>query len=107
MDRLAMGLLLSPLIASFFVKDLEEMALSRVAYKPICWFWPHGLEKLNDILNNLNSMYLTIQFTMGTEPDGHHSHLPFLGIDVCRRPDVFLGHTVSVKQIHIRLHLNA
>jgi len=37
-DRVSMGSLLSPVIASFFMEDFEEVALSRTAYKRTCWF---------------------------------------------------------------------
>jgi len=35
MDRVAMGSLLSLIITHFFMEDFEEVALSRVAYKPM------------------------------------------------------------------------
>jgi hypothetical protein len=34
MDRVAMGSLLSPVIAKFFMIDYEEVALGKAAYKP-------------------------------------------------------------------------
>jgi len=69
MDKVAMGSLLSPVIANFFMEDFEEAALSRVAYKPMCWFcymddtfmfWPHGLKELNNFLNHLNNIHPNI-----------------------------------------------
>jgi len=51
----------------------------------------HGQEKLDNFLNHLYSKHSNIQFTMETESDGH---LPFLDIDIYKRPDSSLGHTV-------------
>jgi hypothetical protein len=63
---------------------IGKLALSRMAYKPLCWFhyfdytfvvWSHGPEKLNDffnhLINHLNSIPPNIQLTMETELDGH------------------------------------
>jgi len=47
-----MGLLLSPVTATFFIEDFEARAFRQAAYKPSHWFWyvddtfivwPHGL----------------------------------------------------------------
>jgi hypothetical protein len=82
------------------MEDFEWMALDRVPHKPLCWFryvddtfviWPHGPDRLRDFLDHLNSVHQNIQFTMETERDGH---LPFLDIDIYRRPDSSLGHRV-------------
>jgi hypothetical protein len=95
-----MGSPLSPVIANFYMEDFEEMALDWAPHKPHCWFcymdntfviWPHGPNRLRDFLDHLNSIHQSIQFTMETERD---SHLPFLDINVYRRPDGFLGHSV-------------
>jgi hypothetical protein len=66
--------------------------------------WPHGPDKLKDFLNHLNSIHECIQFTMETESEGH---LPFLDIDIYRRPDGSLGHRVYRKATHTNLYLNA
>jgi retron-type reverse transcriptase len=50
-DGVAMGSPLSPVIANFFMEDLEERALNQATHKPTCWYryvddifaiWPHG-----------------------------------------------------------------
>jgi hypothetical protein len=41
---------------------------------------------------------------METESVGH---LPFLDLDICRRPDGSLGHKVYRKPTHTKLYLNA
>jgi hypothetical protein len=78
------------MIANFIMEDFKEVALSRAAYKPTCWFhyvdntfmiWPHKPEELNDFLNNIHP---NVQFTMHTELN---SHLSFLDTDIYRRQD--------------------
>jgi hypothetical protein len=108
LDKVAVGSPLSPLIASFFVEGFEEVALSRVAYKPTCWFryiddtvmiWPHRPEELKKFLNHFSN----IQFTMETESN---DHLPFLDNDTDRRLDGSLGCIVYRKPIHSNLYMN-
>jgi len=53
MDGVAMGSLLLSMITNFFIEDLMEVALSRVAYwlcymDDIFMIWPQVLEGLND-----------------------------------------------------------
>ncbi|XP_033609345.1 uncharacterized protein LOC117282715 [Cryptotermes secundus] len=95
------------------MKDFEERALDSAPHKPICWFryvddtfviWIHGPDNLKGFLNHLNSINPCIQFTMETESEGH---LPFLDIDIYKRPDGSLGHTVYRKPTHTNLYLNA
>ncbi|XP_021934007.1 uncharacterized protein LOC110836758 isoform X2 [Zootermopsis nevadensis] len=109
----AMGSPLSPVIANFFMEHFEEMAMDGATFKPLCWFcyvddtfviWPHGPGKLAEFLNHLNSIHKSIQFTMETEKDGH---LPFLDIDIHRKPDGSLGHKVYRKPTHTDLYLNS
>ncbi|XP_021938281.1 uncharacterized protein LOC110838924 [Zootermopsis nevadensis] len=108
-----MGSPLSPVIANFYMEHFEEMAVDRATFKPLCWFryvddtfviWPHGPGKLAKFLNHLNSIHESIQFTMETEKDGH---LPFLDIDIHRKPDGSLGHKLYRKPTHTDLYLNS
>jgi hypothetical protein len=55
---------------------------------------PLGQNRMRDFLDHLNSVHQNIQFTMETGRDGH---LPFLDIDIYRRPDGSLGHKVYCK----------
>jgi hypothetical protein len=98
-----MGSPLSPVVADFFMEHFEETTLERVTHKPLCWFsyvddtfviWPPCPGKLLEFLDHLNSIHENIQFTMETERDGH---LPFLDIDIHRKPDGSLGHEVCRK----------
>jgi hypothetical protein len=79
--------------------------------KSTCWFiyvddtfvtWPHGQEKLAEILNHTKGLRHYTQFTMEKE----ESHLPFLDIDVYRKTDGSLGHKVYHKPTHTNLYLH-
>jgi hypothetical protein len=83
----------SPIIANLYMEDYEKAALESAPVKSCCWFhymdntfviWPHGPDKLKDFLHHLKSIHQSIQFTMETESEGH---LPFLFLDIYRRPD--------------------
>jgi hypothetical protein len=111
-DSMAMGSPLSPVIANFYVEDYEKAALESAPLEPRCWFryvdtfviWKHGPDKLKDFLHHLNSTHECIQFIMETESQGH---LPFLDLDIYRRPDGSMGHKVYCKPTHTNLYLNA
>jgi hypothetical protein len=66
--------------------------------------WLHHHQKLRDFLHNLSSIHQSIQFTIETESEGH---LPFLDIDIYRRPDDILGNKVYCYPIYTILYLNA
>jgi hypothetical protein len=111
-DDLAVGCPLSPVTSNFFMDDLKERALKQVTHKLLCWFcyvdntfvtWPHGPEKLERFLDHLNGLHRNIQITMDTEKGGH---LPFLDIDIYRRPDGSLGHKVYRTPTYTNLYLN-
>ncbi|XP_033606939.1 uncharacterized protein LOC117282232 [Cryptotermes secundus] len=95
------------------MEDFEERALDLAPHKPRCWFryvydtfviWPHGPNKLKDFLNHLISICQYIRFTMENEIEGH---LPFLDIDIYRRPDGSLSHRVYRKSTHTNCYLIA
>jgi hypothetical protein len=109
----AVGSPLSPVIANFYMEVFKEIALDRAPHKALCWFryvhdtfviCPHGPDGLKDFFDHLNSVHQSIQFTMETGRDGH---LPFMDIDIYRRPDDSLGHRVYRKHIHTNLYLNS
>jgi hypothetical protein len=111
-DGVAMGSPLSLVIANFYMEDYEKAALESAPLKPRCWFrylddtfviWQHGPDKLKEFLHHLNSIHQSIQFTMETESEGH---LPFLDLDIYRRPDGSLAHKVYRKPTHTNLYLN-
>jgi hypothetical protein len=110
-DRVAMGSPLSLVIANFFMEDFEKKAIEQAAHTPICWFryvddtfviWPHGQEKLTELLEHLIGLHRNIQFTMEKE----EGHLPFLDIDIYRKTNGSLGHRVYRKPTHTNLYLH-
>jgi hypothetical protein len=95
------------------MENSEEEALKRATNKPLCLFryvddtfviWPHKWVKLNDYHCHHNGIHKNTQFTMETETDGH---IPFLDINVYKKPDGSLGHSVYRKHTHTHLHPNA
>jgi hypothetical protein len=109
-DSVVMGSPFSPVIANFYMEDYEKAALESASLKPRCWFrytfviWQHGPDKLKDFLHHLNSIHQSIQFTMETESEGY---LPFVDLNIYRRPDGSLGRKMYRKLNHTNLYLNA
>jgi hypothetical protein len=56
------------------------------------------------LLDHQNGVHENIKFTMETERDGH---LPFLDIDIYRKPDGSLGRRVYHKPTHTNFYLHA
>jgi hypothetical protein len=88
-----MGSPRSPVIANFYMEDYEKVLLEWAPLKPSCCFLYvddifviclHDPDKLKDFLHHQNSIHQSIQFTMEIESGGH---LPFLNLDIYRRPD--------------------
>jgi hypothetical protein len=59
---------------------------------------------MSEFLNNLNSVYENIQFTMETE---RNDHLPVLDIDIYRKLDGSHCHKVCRKPTHSNLYFNS
>jgi hypothetical protein len=112
MDSVAVGSPLSPVITKFYVEDFEEWALdlapTSLSADFASWMTPPSFGDaeliMKGFLNHLNSIHEFIQSTMETESEGQ---LPFLDIDIYRRPDGSLGHRVYRKATHTNLYLNA
>jgi hypothetical protein len=94
------------------MEDVEIKAIETATHKPACWYryvddnfviWPRGQEKLEDFLNHLNGIKNNIEFTMEAEEGGH---LPFLEIDIYRKRDASLRHTVYRGPTHTNLYLH-
>jgi len=96
-DGVAMASPHSPLIAIFFMEDFENKSIEQATCKPVCWFryilvddtfiiWPHGQEKLREILNRVNGLHKKIEFTLEKE---EKDHLPFLDIDIYKKKRTF------------------
>jgi hypothetical protein len=108
-----MGSPLSPVTAKLYMEAYEKASLESARLKPRCWFRfvddtfaisQHGPDKIEDFLHHLKSIHQSIQFIMETESEGH---LPFLDLDIYRRPDGSLGHEVYRKPTHTNIYLNA
>jgi hypothetical protein len=87
----------------FSIEDFEEVTLDRAVYKLLCCFWcvnddfviwPPEPQKLKDLFE---------RFTREME---RGSHLPFLDMDIYRRPDGCLGHKSHHKPTHTSISLN-
>jgi len=66
--------------------------------------WPHGPKELNKFPNHLNNIHPNIQFTVEM---WSNDHLPFMDIDMYRRPDGSLRYAVYRKTTNTNLYLNA
>ena len=93
-EGLAMGLPLSPVLANIYMEYFEEMALGSTPLKLSMWLryiydtfilWPHQ-EDVQALLNRVNSIQPSIQFSMEKEQD---NKLPFLDILVTRTEQGF------------------
>jgi hypothetical protein len=63
-DGMAMGSSLSPVVSNIYMEHYGKLALVTAQYKPSLWLqyvvdtfviWIHGLDRLQDFLNHLNS----------------------------------------------------
>ena len=84
-EGLAMGSPLSPVLANIYMEYIEEMALGSTSLKPSMWLryvddtfilWPHQ-EDVQILLDHVNSIRTSIQFTMEKEQD---NKLPCLDV---------------------------
>ena len=84
-EGLAMGSPLSPVLANIYIEYFEEMAFGSTSLKPSIWLryvddtfilWPHQ-EDVQILLDHVNSIWPSIQFTMEKEQD---NKLPFLDV---------------------------
>ena len=84
-EGLAMGSPLSPVLANIYMENFEEMALGSTSLKQFMWFryvndifflWPHQ-EDVQTLLDHMNSVQPSIQFTMEKDQD---NKLPFLNV---------------------------
>jgi hypothetical protein len=92
------------------MEEFGKVAVNRVALNPTYRFhymddtfmiWPHGPKELKILLNHIQ---FSILFTKMMKSN---SHLPFLDIDIYRRPVGSLGHMVYRKPTHTSFYLNA
>ena len=101
---------LSPVLANIYMEYFEEMALESTSQKPsmllryvddIFVLWPHQ-EDVQELLDHVNSIQPSIQFTMEKEQD---NKLPFLNELVARTEQGFRS-SVYRKPTFTRQYLN-
>ena len=109
-----MGLPLSLVLANTYMEYFEEMALGSTSLKPSMWLryiddtfilWPHQ-EDVQILLDHVNSIWPSIQFTMDKEQD---NKLPFLNVLVtCReqrfRSSVYCKPTFTWQYLNFNSH---
>ena len=109
-EGLAKGSPLSPVLANIYKEYFEEMALGSTSLKPSMWLryvddsfilWPHQ-EDVQILLDHVNSIRPSIQFTMEKEQD---NELPFLDVLVKRTEQGFRSSEYR-KPTLIGLYLN-
>ena len=113
-EELAMGSPLSPVLANIYMEYFEEMALGSTSLKPYMWLryiddifilWPHQ-EDVQILLDHVNSIRSSIQFTMEKEQD---NKLPFLDVLVTRtekgfRSSVYRKATFTGQYLNFNSH---
>ena len=82
-----MGLCVVPAYANLFMGDLEEKCLAQFPLKPYLWWryiddifmvWTHRKDKLEDFINQINSLHSTIKCTY----EFSKSHISFHDVTV-------------------------
>ena len=108
-QELAMGSPLSPVLANIYIKYFKEMVLGSTSLKPSMWLryvddtfilWSHQ-ENVQILLDHVNSIRPSIQFTMEKEQD----KLPFIDVLVTRTEQGFRS-SVYCKPTFTEQYLN-
>ena len=113
-EGLVMCSSLSPVLAYIYMEYFEEMALGFISLKPSMWLryvdvtfilWPHQ-EDVQILLDHMNSIQPSIQFTMEKEQD---NKLPFLDVLVtCTeqefRSSVYCAPTFTGQYLNFNSH---
>ena len=85
-EALAMGSPLSPVMANIYMEYFEDMALDSASLRPTMWLryvddtfihWPHQ-EDVQVLLDHVNTIRPSIQFTMEKEKDNQLTFLDIL-----------------------------
>ena len=108
-----MGSPLSPVLADLFMEEFELDTIENADLRPSLWLryvddtfvvWPHGRTALQDFLTHLNNQHPLIKFTMETE---QNQTISFLDVQVTRKADGTLAHTVHRKPTHTDRYLHS
>ena len=109
-DSAAMGSPVSPVVANIFMEHVEEEALRTSPHGVRCWkryvddtFCFLRRATVDPVLNHLNSLYPSIQFTVEQESGGK---IPFLDALVSRQEDGSLEVSVYRKITHTDRYLS-
>ena len=114
-EGLAMGLPLSPVLANIYLEYIEEMVLWSTSLNPSMWLtyvddtfvlWSHQ-EDVQKLLDHVDSIRPSIQFTMEKEQDNKLTYLDVLvtrkkqefSSSVFRKP-TFTGQYLNFKSFH-------
>ena len=109
-DGTAMGSPVSVSVANIVMEDVEERALA--SYEIQLPFWKRYVDdictvvpkqRVQHLLQHLNGIEGSIQFTVELESDGR---LPFLDVLMCRRPDGSISTSVYRKDTHTDKYLD-
>src|SRR5436190_13191713 len=109
MKGTAMGTRMAPSYANLFMGLFESRFLSKQKLKPLKWFrfiddiffiWQHGVESLNEFLNNLNSSS-TLNFTWKYSKE----NITFLDVDVFVESG-FIKTKIHIKETNTMKYLN-
>ena len=104
-----MGSPLSPVTANLFMQEFEKKALATSTLKPVFLFryaddtlssWAHGLENLHQFLEHINSLHLSIKFTLEMQKEDKTK--PFLDVLLVIQEDGSLGHKAHIGNQHLR-----
>ncbi|KAI5631699.1 reverse transcriptase (RNA-dependent DNA polymerase) domain-containing protein [Phthorimaea operculella] len=110
-DGVAMGSPIAPVAANIFMEWFEQEAMRDAPCLPKCWlrcvddvFAIVKKDKVETLMEHLNSVHSKIKFTVENEAGGT---LPFLDVLVMRMNDGSLRHTVYRKPTHTDRYLKA
>ena len=108
-----MGSPLSPVLVELFMEEFELDTIENADLRPNLWLryvddtfvvWPHGKTALQEFLLHLNSQHPLIKFTMEQEKN---NTISFLDVQVTRKADGTLAHTVHRKPTHTDRYLHS
>jgi hypothetical protein len=110
-DGMATGSSLSSIMSNIFMDHFEKLVLDSAQHKPSLWLryvenmflvWPHGSERLQNFLSQINSLRPSIPFTMEIDS---YSARPFLDVLFIRKHTT-LATKAYRKPSHIGQYLN-
>jgi hypothetical protein len=75
-DGICIGSSISPIVSNIYMEHYKKLALDSIKHNPSLWLqnvddtfvdWPHGPQRLQNLLRHFNNLRLSIQFTMEIE----------------------------------------